>query len=309
MSQAAVSRHRSSYGNRRVSDRLPDIPGLVFGECIGHGHFSHVYRGNYHGARPVAIKLIERGSEKLISTEVAILTRLRGVKNVVQLIEVIEQDQTCLVFELIKSVDTSVLLEHVLPRQLHRLFRGLLEALLGAHAQGIVHRDIKMGNVLVDSLFREIRLIDWGCGTFITDDMNIKAGSRTVRPPEMLLGYPKYGFGCDIWAVGLLILYILGGGAIPWKGKTSADVLVSMMRYFSKAEFRAMAAKTGIRLPQEVESCDVGPPVELETWIHEDFEDLAEPQLVDLMRCLLTFDFTQRPTAAEALHHPYFSRR
>jgi serine/threonine protein kinase len=82
-----------------------------------------------------------------------------------------------------------------------------------------------------------------------------------------------------------------------------------MMRYFSKAEFRAMAAKTGIRLPQEVESCDVGPPVELETWIHEDFEDLAEPQLVDLMRCLLTFDFTQRPTAAEALHHPYFSRR
>jgi serine/threonine protein kinase len=299
-------RHRrSSYGERHVLDHLPDIPNLTFGECIGHGHFSHVYRGTYQSTTPVAIKLIERGSEKLISTEVSILTRLRGVKHVVQLLDVIEGEQTVLVFELVKAVTTSHFLEHVSTDELRRVLRGLLEALVGAHGHNIVHRDIKMGNVLVDSQFREIRLIDWGCGTFVTDDMSTKAGSRHCRPPEMLLGYANYGFGCDVWAIGVLILYVLGGGEIPWKGRTSVDVLSAMMRYFEREEFERLSEKVGIPLPEEIEDLDEDAD-DLESWFHEDYADLAEDALVDLMRCLLTFDFERRPTAAQALGHPYF---
>jgi serine/threonine protein kinase len=308
-SHSVVRRRRTSnYGDRQSSDHLPEIPGLTFGECIGHGHFSHVYRGKYQQTRPVAIKVLERGSEKLISTEISILSRLRGVDHVVQLLEVFEADQTILVFELLNGLSTSDILDRISVAQIRRLLRAILEALAVAHRLGIVHRDVKLANILVGPRFREIKLIDWGCGTFITDDMYIKAGSRHCRPPEMLMGYGNYGAGCDIWAVGILIFYILGGGEVPWKARTSTSVLAKMSVYFPREEFEEISRKTGIPISPELdEELEDHPSKTLESWVEEDFEDLADPKLIDLMKKLLTVDLEARPTAEEALQHPFLA--
>ena len=98
-------KRRPAGGVRRIPKTLPVIDGLKFSEKIGQGHFSEVYEGMYKEKTPVAIKLIERGSEHLISLEVELLEKLRGLPNIVQLFEVIKKENTVLVFELVNSLD------------------------------------------------------------------------------------------------------------------------------------------------------------------------------------------------------------
>jgi hypothetical protein len=74
------------FGPRQRFDRLPEVPDLTWGECIGVGHYSHVYSGVYR-QQPVAIKLIERGPDDLIAQEVSVLTALRGVSHLIHLHE------------------------------------------------------------------------------------------------------------------------------------------------------------------------------------------------------------------------------
>jgi serine/threonine protein kinase len=124
----------------------------------------------------------------------------------------------------------------------------------------------------------------------------------------MLMGYSDYGFGCDTWAVGILIFFILGGGEVPWKGRTNIDVLSRMSVYFPKSGFLEISRRTGIPISPELdEVLQSQPSKTLESWIGEDFDDLADPQLLDLMKKLLTFDFEHRLSAAEALRHPFIA--
>jgi serine/threonine protein kinase len=55
----------------------------------------------------VAIKVIERGSERLVAAEIAFLQRLRGLPHIIQLLQVITQDHTFLVFELCKGMSAA----------------------------------------------------------------------------------------------------------------------------------------------------------------------------------------------------------
>ena len=51
------------------------------------------------------------------------------------------------------------------------LFRQILESIQYCHAMGVVHRDVKDENILIDLNNHHIKLIDFGSGTFYTDDL------------------------------------------------------------------------------------------------------------------------------------------
>ena len=302
-------RHRRfpAHGERHALNCFPQLDYLKFERCIGQGHFSHVYQGRYHQGTPVAIKVIERGSDRLVSREIRILNTLRGVPNIVQLYEVIEDRNTLLVFELLEGLDSVEVFEHLTLKRLKKLLKAVLEALKAAHAKGIAHRDVKLGNIVVTNHFREIKLIDWGCGIFVTGDMSSRAGSRQCRPPEMLLGYKNYGYKCDMWAVGVLIIYILSGGEIPWRARTSDDTLIRMSTYFGGNAIDDIAGKLHIRIDEELDDafCD-DPEEDLESCFSDDFDDLWDTDLIDLMKKLLNIDPDARLTAEEALNHKFF---
>ncbi|KAH0791522.1 CMGC family protein kinase [Histomonas meleagridis] len=291
---------------RHIPEYLPYVSYLKFDECIGHGHFSHVYRGTYHQKEEVAIKLIERGSEYLINNEVKILQTLKGAPHVVQLYEVIEKEETMLVFELLKGIDPNHLFEQFTVNRIRFLIRSVLQALDAAHSLGIVHRDVKLGNILIMHNFTDVKLIDWGCGCFANEDMSSKAGSRHCRPPEMLLGYTNYGYGCDVWAVGVLIFYILTHGDIPWKARSSPQTLIIMSEYFGGNELDRIADQIGIQIDDDIDDEFVDEPIKsLESAFAPELSQIVDEGLVDLMKTLLNIDYTKRPTAKEALNHPF----
>lgn len=307
-SRGARRRKRSpAYGERHVLDQFPRINSLRFGECIGEGHFSHVYQGIYRKSKEVAIKVIERGSERLIETEVDILTKLRGAPHIIQLYEVINSERTLLVFELLNGIDPDDLWNHFSVNRLRFLLKSILEALAAAHEAGIVHRDVKLSNILISPHFEDVKLIDWGCGTYVSDEMSTKAGSRQCRPPEMLLGYRNYGKGCDIWAVGVLIFYILCYGKLPWKARTAESALIKMSEFFGGNQIDRLADLLNIKIDEDVDDEFYDEPESsLEDCFDDELSYLFDPELINLMKYLLTFDYRRRPTAKEALDHPFF---
>ena len=299
---------KSIYGKRHIPEKLPNYIDLKFGSVIGEGHFSHVYKGLYKNKYNVAIKVIERGDFDLISNEIDLLTELKGCPHIIQLYQVIRDKHTILVFERIRCDDIDIVLEKITIEQLRFLIQSVLIALMSAHSKGIVHRDVKIGNILIETGFTDVKLIDWGCGAKITNSMFTKAGSRTCRPPEMLLGDDNYGFGCDIWAVGVLILYILCG-KVPWKSKTGFMTIIEMSKFFGSKEFDLIQDKIEEDVPEEVEHEMFENPIyNLSSLFLPEKEHLLDPNLIDLMNKLLSILPENRPTAENALLHPFFQK-
>lgn len=302
------NRRRKSSKERHIPEYLPSISYLRFGDCIGNGHFSHVYIARYHNRETVAVKLIERGSAHLIKNEVALLRALKDQSpHIVQLHEIIQQEETLLVFEYVRSIAIEDFFMNVTVGRFRHVLRCVLEALEVAHAAGIVHRDVKLGNIMISPDFQTVKLIDWGCGCFMSDDMSPKAGSRHCRPPEMLMGITDYGAGCDVWAVGVFIMFVLSNMDVPWKTKTSNDTLILMSEYFGGNELDRIADSLGVKINERVdEEFADEPEKSLESAFDQNFHFLFDADLIDLMKKLLTPDCTKRPTAHEALQHPFF---
>lgn len=303
--------HRSLYGDRHVPTTLPSYSDLKFGKCIGDGHFSHVYQGWYRNQLPCAIKVLERGDKQLINNEISLLQELNGEPNIVQLYDVHRDDVTVLVFELIHSYPLDDLFAYITVDEIRKLVYGLLVALQAAHKHGIVHRDLKIANIMASKDLSVVKLIDWGCGgRVIEGKMLVKAGSRLCRSPEMLLEDPNYGFGCDIWAVGILILDILTNGRIPWKAKTGSEILVLISQFFGKKQIVDIVERAKIPYPRKLNPNDLheNPTKDLLYSLDPANFQLYDSKLLDLMFKLLTIDPELRPTATEALAHNFFDK-
>ena len=93
----------------------------------------------------------------------------------------------------------------------------LLSGLNHCHSHGVLHRDIKGSNLLVDNNGM-LRIADFGLATFFSHSQKQPLTSRVVtlwyRPPELLLGATEYGVSVDLWSAGCILAELFAGKPI-----------------------------------------------------------------------------------------------
>uniref|UniRef100_UPI004038E2B4 testis-specific serine/threonine-protein kinase 5-like n=1 Tax=Callospermophilus lateralis TaxID=76772 RepID=UPI004038E2B4 len=237
---------------------------LLSSKRIGSGAFSKVYlayatqermqhnpklssdlRGKHHTM--VAIKIVSMAeapvefSQKFLPREISSLNATYKHLNVVQLYETYQNSQRFyLVLELAARGD---LLEHINAvsdyrhcpgleeEEARRLFWQLVSAVAHCHNAGIVHRDLKCENILLDDQ-GFLKLTDFGFANHSSLKNSLLStfcGSVAYTAPEILMSKKYNGEQADLWSLGI-ILYAMVTGKLPFKESQPHRMLHLMRR-------------------------------------------------------------------------------
>lgn len=194
----------------------------------GSGSFSNVYAAVHNILeKPVAIKSISKSSEQdaldHFHKEVEILTKLDHPYILKSFESFEDSDNFYHVTELVErgSLYDYVNLKGPLSEQETKyIFSQILSTIEYLHMKKhIVHRDLKLENILLDR-DRKIRLIDFGFSEVFDENklFDQMVGSPAYVAPELALGAP-YDITVDVWSLGV-ILYAMTVGRLPFLGST-----------------------------------------------------------------------------------------
>lgn len=119
--------------------------------------------------------------------------------------------------------------------ELHYIFHEILEGLEYIHSKGIIHRDLKCSNILMNEK-GEVKIADFGMATsyFPRARKCHNAVTRWYRAPEMLMGETQYGKEIDMWALGCCFGELIKGEAL-FQGKDETDQLSQILSVLAPA--------------------------------------------------------------------------
>merc|ERR1712194_392534 len=114
-------------------------------------------------------KILKPVKKKKIKREIKILQNMCGGTNIIQLLDVVRDPQSktpSLIFEHVNNTDFKLLYPTLTDYDIRYYIFELLKALDFCHSNGVMHRDVKPHNVMIDHEKRQLRLIDWGLAEF-----------------------------------------------------------------------------------------------------------------------------------------------
>ena len=79
-----------------------------------------------------------------------------------------------------------------------------------SHSNGIMHRDVKPGNIMFDPDNKVLKLVDWGLAEFYHpgEPYSLYGTTRPYKAPEQLVGMEFYDYSMDMWSVGMAYICI-----------------------------------------------------------------------------------------------------
>nr|XP_027201375.1 extracellular signal-regulated kinase 2-like [Dermatophagoides pteronyssinus] len=216
-------------------------------EKIGEGAYGVVWRATCRATgEDAAIKKIYNAFVNATDAlrtfrEVVVLEAMRGSEYVTLLQEVIRAANDTDLY-LVLELCSGDLLRRRKARQIAEekipyIFAQLLCAIESLHRRGVIHRDVKPANILIDENCA-VKLGDFGLARLVGDSDTLDrmekltdyVASRWYRAPELLLGSSTYGFSVDYWAAGCILaeMYL---GAPLFEGNCNYEQLSIVLSY------------------------------------------------------------------------------
>ena len=271
-----------------ISEFLPSKKYKIL-DKLGSGSFGKVYLAqNKFTKEKVAMKEIKKSNKDLLSDgeikdEIDILKSLDH-PDIVRIIESYNtKDSYVLVTEYCEGGELYDQVRNQLSEtQIAVIFKQLLSGLAYLHSHNIVHRDLKLENILIQEIEKSkttgedlfnIKIIDFGTARIFDNKTKPQSivGSSYYIAPEVL--NQKYGKECDLWSVGV-ILYMFVVGHAPFDGCDDEEITGNIQKGIYKKDDKRWKK--------------------------------ASKDVKDLIQKLLIYSPKKRLTALQALKHPWF---
>jgi serine kinase len=224
--EVILEAYRQSRQNMKLE--ASEKKGYFIGEKIGHGNFSSVHLAEYFDNRSskkirLACKILkkdksqDKNSQKFIRRELDILTKLEN-PNIIKVHSILQRGGDIYIFMYL--ADRGCLLEFIEKNgvvselQAKLWFRQIAYALQYLHNMNIVHRDLKLENILLSKHFNA-KLSDFSFARFYRDDGDWNMLSRTYcgtpgyTAPEVVSHTPYNPKAADIWSLGVILFTML----------------------------------------------------------------------------------------------------
>lgn len=255
------------------------------GRLLGKGAFGKVNLGMHKlTGKMVAIKsiskeyLTDEQSKNKVMQEFSILKQLRH-PSVIRLYETFESAKHILfVMELCSGGD---LLNYVRKRKKLNenmakfVFKRLIEGLEHCHSKSILHRDIKLDNVLINGV-GDIKICDFGVSKVVKKGMKMteQCGTPAYIAPEILRDKGYEGFAVDIWSAGVALFAMLYG-TVPFKANNMHELHKMIMK--GKYTLKEDVSKEGRDMMRRMLECDPQKRISIEDiYAHKWLEDIDE---------------------------------
>uniref|UniRef100_A0A8C9T2X8 non-specific serine/threonine protein kinase n=1 Tax=Scleropages formosus TaxID=113540 RepID=A0A8C9T2X8_SCLFO len=243
---------------------------------LGRGKYSEVFEAiNITNNEKVVVKILKPVKKKKIKREIKILENLRGGPNLITLIDIVKDP---------------VALDY-------------------CHSMGIMHRDVKPHNVMIDHEHRKLRLIDWGLAEFYHpgQEYNVRVASRYFKGPELLVDYQMYDYSLDMWSLGCMLASMIFRKEPFFHGHDNYDQLVRIAKVLGTDDLYDYIDKYNIELePRFNDILGRHSRKRWERFVHSENQHLVSSEALDFLDKLLRYDHQSRLTAREAMEHPYF---
>ena len=189
--------------------------------------------------------------------------------------------------ELVRGKPLSSYIEdkgHLSEQECQIIMRQIMRAILYFHSKGIVHRDLKLENVMIEGINTgriediRVKLIDFGMSKFTNHfgeriNLTTYCGTLSFMAPEVI-EQNDYDLSCDLWSAGVIAFFILSGEA-PFYGKDEMSLM------------------------KRIVTCNYN--LDCEVW------ENVSPTAIEWIKGLLKIDPKQRMTPEEALNHEWLS--
>ena len=195
---------------------------------MGWGGFGTVYAGvRKKDKLKVAIKelpkakVFQMSKNGDIPLEIALMQEVSNILGVIKLLDFFEMSNSYyIVMERFNSKDLFDFISESGPLNenlTHQLFKQVLNTVVMCHSRGVLHRDIKDENILIDLNTHQLKLIDFGSGTYLHDGIYLDfGGTRVYSPPEWIKYRSYRADELTVWSLGIL-LYNMLCGDVPYE--------------------------------------------------------------------------------------------